>query len=94
MKKFQVIEESRFLDKNELNQIKGGMCKHTSCTFYEVKECMSFHACGSDWWGGNYTSCNGSTYQSCTSYKWTDLIAVPFIPVIPNFPPVTFTPIP
>ncbi|WP_295939106.1 hypothetical protein [uncultured Alistipes sp.] len=61
MKKFKIIEDSRFLDKSDMEQTIGGcVCfsaKHTTCDGdnYQTGECMTYTICGA--W---------STYESCS----------------------------
>lgn len=76
MKKFKVIEESRFLNYKELNQVKGGcFMRHTLICEpkYSVNPCASYTECG----GGDtglYSSCGLITDMSCPGfYTSTDL---------------------
>ena len=75
MKKFKIIEESRFLDQDDMSQIKGGgNCVTTYmivCKPHRIDPCAVLHTCGS------YGECSlwDGYSQICSTkelYQWKE----------------------
>lgn len=69
MKKFKVIEESRFLDKKKMNLTLGGLtCKPE----YNVKPCRIHLTCGQKpAASAEFSNCNETEVASCQG--WFDI---------------------